>query len=484
MSACKKIDETGKLVPITAADCHGSGPAPSPPPPSPTPPPPLNWDGVTADFFVLQFHFENSGPNTLDSFVHQMYQLPVIFNTSNTTLLPLAVVWRTIAPAYRGNTSKIAPGQYPSLAQNIAALRSLSRLYAAAVPRQKLRLVYYPDIETSYAEFWGLGKQEQNAIKRDKTLAVSMYMPDDFVRWNDALRAAAIADKGDMVLFDEIILETYGAPMKPATHADQQPTLTLLRANPLLEGVRLSLTPDFSDLEGKCRDGVKDDCFAFIRPPGRNASEYGRYYTQIYNIYSQTERFKRNNAALTDVTPYVHICARARALSLFHPCSRLYLCSSFHPPLPSLSPPPPLDLPLSLSFLHYRFFLCVVPLSWDVEKSLGGKCATHTTKSKCKNKCCQWSSVPGVDLCFPVQSKKCLVPKKGLCNSDRYEGCNPPPGGSIYDAATSPTNASIHIGEIVADRFVTVRDSRVGVYATCAQCCITATAAAAIFRQS
>ena len=356
---------------------------------------PLPFVGVTADYFVLQFHFETR-TNSLASFAAQMEQLPRIFNASNRTLLPATIVWRVVAPQYRGNTSVVAPGQYPSLLDNVATIRRLAKLYDAAIPKQTLELVYYPDIEKAYAQYWGVNKAEKRDIKRDPTLAVSRYMPQDLERWNEALVAAAYADRGTVVTFNELVFETYGAPMAPATRSDQQPTLTLLRANALLAAVRTSLTPDFSVLEGKCREDVADDCYAFVRPPGLRPSLYGRYYTQVYNVYTKTERFKRGDAALTDVTP------------------------------------------------------------WDPAASLGADCPTQKSHSACarSGKCCAWSNVPGIDLCYPVQSSECLVPKPGLCDGDRYDGCDPPPGGTLYDRHTSPTNASIRIGQIVADRLL------------------------------
>ena len=107
--------------------------APNLPPPLP---PPSFYLPVTADYLVLQFHFENTS-NTLGGFVGQMEQLPKLFNYSHRVLLPATVVWRVIAPGYRSNSTH--GSIYPSMDDNIMHIRRLSRLYATAKPPQKLR---------------------------------------------------------------------------------------------------------------------------------------------------------------------------------------------------------------------------------------------------------------------------------------------------------------------------------------------------------
>ena len=102
----------------------------------PPPPPPSFYLPVTADYLVLQFHFENTS-NTLGGFVGQMEQLPKLFNYSHRVLLPSVVVWRVIAPGYRSNSTH--GSIYPSMDDNIMHIRRLSRLYATAKPPQKLR---------------------------------------------------------------------------------------------------------------------------------------------------------------------------------------------------------------------------------------------------------------------------------------------------------------------------------------------------------
>ena len=127
------------------------------------------------------------------------------------------------------------------------------------------------------------------SIRRDPSKAVHEYMPKDVARWNAALaKAAAKAGdaKNDTVLFEELILETYGAPMAPSKGGEAHPTLTTLRDNVLLKDVGVSLTPDFSVMAGACKAGVKgDDCTAVLRSPAVPQKAWGRYYTQIYNIY-------------------------------------------------------------------------------------------------------------------------------------------------------------------------------------------------------
>jgi hypothetical protein len=243
----------------------------------------------TAQVLVLQFHFMDSA-NTLSSFTNQLQTLGSILPVN--IQLPRGIAWRVAAPMFRTNASVTT--KFPSLEENVQSIRSLVHLYSSR--NQTLHLVYYPDVGIGYTTEWATTDTQRRAVKIDPTIAVHTLMPSDLRVWNSALRAAAKKDGGEIVLFDELVFESYGAPIqKPAA---MSPTIIALRANPLLKDVAVSLTPDFSVMGGKCKRNVHDSCNSVVRNP---LYPKGTYYTQAYNIYTtQTTQTK----TLTDVTPW------------------------------------------------------------------------------------------------------------------------------------------------------------------------------------
>ena len=241
----------------------------------------------TAQVLVLQFHFLTTS-NTLSSFTNQLQTLSRTILPSN-ILLPSSIAWRIAAPNFRTNSTTTT--KFPSLQDNVHAIRQIALLYDER--NQTLRLVYYPDLGIGYTDEWATTPQQHQQVQRDPTVAVHTLMPNDLSSWNTALRSAAGQDGGQLVLFDELVFESQGAPIKPP--AAMSPTVLALRANPKLKQVAVSLTPDFSVIGGKCKTNVRDSCSSVVRNP---KYKMGTYYTQAYNVYTTQD------PTLTDVTPW------------------------------------------------------------------------------------------------------------------------------------------------------------------------------------
>ena len=244
----------------------------------------------TAHVLVLQFHFMHNS-NTLSSLIDQIEQLDHLLAPNID--LPNAIAWRIAAPNFRSNTT--VKSKFPSLEENVHSIRLLNQIYSKR--NQTLKIIYYPDLGIGYTDEWAITAKQHHQVQHDPTIAVHTLMPNDLTRWNNALRHAAKQDGGRIILFEELVFEAYGAPIKPPNALS--PTVISLRANPLLKTVAVSLTPDFSVMGGKCKSNVKDSCSTVIRNPNFPKSTY---YTQAYNIY--TTQTPTSGPTLTDLTPW------------------------------------------------------------------------------------------------------------------------------------------------------------------------------------
>eukprot|EP00656_Telonema_subtile_P012642 TRINITY_DN16375_c0_g1_i2.p1 TRINITY_DN16375_c0_g1~~TRINITY_DN16375_c0_g1_i2.p1 ORF type:complete len:427 (+),score=48.65 TRINITY_DN16375_c0_g1_i2:83-1363(+) len=251
---------------------------------APTPPSSLHLVNITADIFILQYHFQLHGEESLDDWI---WQLTNYAENYGAKALPKTLLWRIAPPALRDDPNT----NFPTLQENLDAIQSLRQLYARAGAHAP-RFVYYPDIETDYADLWATSTAEQEAIHRDPTSAVSKYLPKDIQRWHK---------QGHV--FDEILLEQFAAPLTPpATGTLVSPTMIKLRESHVISKCGLSLTPDFSVLGGRCRRNVADDCALLVgNRSGESKYPAGAFYTQTYNIYTSNTG---SNTTLTDVTPW------------------------------------------------------------------------------------------------------------------------------------------------------------------------------------
>ena len=307
-------------------------------------------------------------------------------------VLPRVLLWRVPPVSLRGT------GKFPPLSAHVSTISAIVNLYPGNLAP---KLVYYPDVEAPYASLWASTSAEKAEITADPTLAVHQYLPKDIETWNVALKAAGLAP------FSELILEVAGAPLAPAVGGDLvSPTMLMLRENVLLEGIALSLTPDFSVTGGRCKSNIADDCSLFVgNRTGGAEWPAGTYYTQMYNIYEElTSSVKPQNTSVvkTDVTP------------------------------------------------------------WAVT-SPGSRCDVIKAEAACASSCCEWSNDGHV--CQPrVNSSHiynfgsrtlCLLPDPGLCVSNSIGGCQPQVGGSIYTKEYSPTAAADVVAGILAQRIGT-----------------------------
>lgn len=108
---------------------------PSSPTPTPAPPTPIHLINITADIFVLQYHFKKSGAETLADWVQQLTNYKVSYGAKS---LPKTLLWRIAPPSLRNDPKTV----FPTLNDNLAAIRTIIQLYqdVQLIPR----FVYYP----------------------------------------------------------------------------------------------------------------------------------------------------------------------------------------------------------------------------------------------------------------------------------------------------------------------------------------------------
>lgn len=333
----------------------------------------------TADILILNEHFQRTGYYSFDQFTTQLRRLKNRYGLSK---LPKTLLWRIAPPAIRGDNN------HPSVNDNLQALQQIASLYPAnAGPK----MVFYPDVESEEADaaMWGTNTQEKAAINADPTKAVTEYMPRDLAIWNAACKAASIPP------FTELILEVQGAPMAPK-QGGTSPTLVALRDNPLLKGIVLSLTPDFSVLEGRCKTNLADDCSLITNYTGVSA---GSFYAQIYNLYTPNDG---QNQVLTDVTPWGPASAGANCLRT----------------------------------------------NEDQKACKANKCCTWRGEISL-NVSIRQSCVPNPDI------PHCFTPETGLClHDDPISGCAPSVGHSIYSPKYPPSQVGTIVATIVTNRIL------------------------------
>ena len=119
----------------------------------------------TAEIFVINAHFENSGYFSLDHYTDLLQRLKDAYGASK---LPRSLVWRIAPPAIRGDN------HHPSVNENIQAMVKIASLYPSTA---QPRMVFYPDVETESASLWGTSAWEQAEIKADPTKATFYCLP-------------------------------------------------------------------------------------------------------------------------------------------------------------------------------------------------------------------------------------------------------------------------------------------------------------------
>jgi len=265
---------------------------------SPIPTPTPVFLNISADVFVLQYHFENDGNHSLDDWYGQLRRYKEIYGPG---ILPSTLLWRVPPASLRGT------GKWPPLSAHVECIKQIVALYAGSLAP---RLVYYPDVEAAYASLWGTTPEEVASLTANPPSAVYDSIPRDFTVWNHALEAAGVTGG-----FPEFILELDQAPLeKPLPPALVSDTMIRLREHPALKKTALSLTPDFSVTGGRCKMDIADDCSLFVgnRSQGGEGGGVpgwpaGTYYSQLYNIYEElTQSVKpiNHSVVLTDVTPW------------------------------------------------------------------------------------------------------------------------------------------------------------------------------------
>lgn len=156
--------------------------------------------------------------------------------------------------------------------------------------------------------------------------------------------------------------------------------------------IAVSLTPDFSVTGGRCKKNTQDDCSMIVGDRTTSGGKpAGGYYVQMYNIYQ--EAALTQGSVLTDVTPW------------------------------SASSP-------------------------------AANCSKATEAGACPASCCEWK----FERCmprYPHRGVGCIRPDPGLCTGDVPSGCNPPPGGSLYDTKYTPKQAAKSVASIFAQRIGT-----------------------------
>jgi len=336
-------------------------------------PSPLHLVNITADIFILQYHFKLTGEESLTDWIKQLRNYGQNYGPKS---LPRTLLWRVAPPALRDDPSN----NFPSMLQNIQAIRAIRQLYSESKAKGP-KFVYYPDVETQYADLWGTTLGEKKRLRKDPTLAVSIFVPRDLARWHL-----------HEIIFNEVIIEEFGAPISAAaTGTLVSATMLALRRSPLMAGLGLSLTPDFSVLGGRCKSNVQDDCALLVgNRTGISPYPSGAFYTQAYNIYTE------NNGAvvLTDVTPWSST-SKAQA------------------------------------------------------------CGTITEPSGCVSSCCEWVGDDNrcVPITWDNSTlTACLIPDPGLCAQNRLEGCSPRVGSSIYSQHYSAAQAAQAVATIFIER--------------------------------
>lgn len=255
-----------------------------------------------ADIFVVQFHFEREGDNSLDKFYELILKMK---NNLGKDKLPEKILWRVVAPKLRGDTlfrlseellkdknnscskdicqgATKARSSKPSMSENLKTMKKIQDLYKSL----NLSLEFALYFDQGYS--WSCCSWGDAAFANGFDLNVKGVY-SDFLNWQESAKKYQIS-------LNEIVIESEGAKSKiePVISGESWEYSVLDAIHKKNKEVKLSLIPEFSFVKRMCiNNNPKDICEIVIETKGS-------FYLQIYNLYSKKPD---NNVFLWDVAP-------------------------------------------------------------------------------------------------------------------------------------------------------------------------------------